>query len=82
MAKYVPDANIIINGLLTRLVEGELADSEIVVANAVVAQLERQAKLGKDSGLSGLAELRRLQELAEQGKIKLSFAENVQALSK
>ena len=74
MAKYVPDANIIINGFLTRLVEGELAGSEIVVANAVVAQLEHQAKLGKDSGLSGLAELRHLQELAEQGKIKLSFA--------
>lgn len=74
MAKYAPDANIVINGFLTRLVEGELAGSEIVVANAVVAQLEHQAKLGKDSGLSGLAELRRLQELAEQGKIKLSFA--------
>jgi ATPase len=73
MEKYVPDASIIINGFLTRLVERELAASEIIVANAVIAQLEHQAKLGKDSGLSGLAELRRLQELAEQGRIKLSF---------
>jgi ATPase len=73
MVKYVPDTSVIINGYLTRLAEGELADEEIVVSNAVVAQLEYQAKMGKDSGLSGLTELRRLKGLAAQGKAKLSF---------
>lgn len=74
MVKYVPDASVITNGFLTRLVEGELAGSEIIVANAVVSQFEHQAKLGKDLGLSGLAELRHIQELAGEGKVKLSFA--------
>lgn len=74
MVKYVPDASIITNGFLTRLIEGELAGSEIIVANAVVSQFEYQAKLGKDLGLSGLAELRHIQELAGEGKVKLGFA--------
>jgi len=74
MVKYVPDASVITNGFLTRLVEGELAGSEIIVANAVVSQFEHQAKMGKDLGLSGLAELRHIQELAGGGKVKLSFA--------
>jgi len=74
MVKYVPDASVITNGFLTRLVEGELAGSEIIVANAVVSQFEHQAKMGKDLGLGGLAELRHIQELAGEGKVKLSFA--------
>ncbi|HID60304.1 MAG TPA: ATPase [Hadesarchaea archaeon] len=73
MTKYVPDASVIINGFLKRLAEGELVGSEILVPNAVVAQIEYQAKQSRDSGLIGLAELGHLQKSSNERGIKLSF---------
>lgn len=71
---YVPDTSVVVDGRVTRLVEGgELRDCEIIVPNLVVAELEHQANSGKDSGYSGLAELRRLRNLADEGRVKLSF---------
>ena len=71
---YVPDTSVIIDGRVTRLVEsGKLRDCEIVVPNLVVAELEYQANLGKDSGFSGLAELRHLRKLADEGKVNVSL---------
>jgi len=75
MAKIcVPDTSVVIDGRVTRLIEsGELRDCEVLVPNLVVAELEHQANLGKDSGFSGLTELRRLRELANEGKVKFSL---------
>jgi ATPase len=74
MKSYVPDASTLIDGHLTRLVKsGELQGCRIVVPNAVVAQLEQEARLGKDSGFSGLAELRRLKQFSDEGRIKLEL---------
>ncbi len=75
MAKvYVPDTSAVIDGHTTRLLKsGELRDCEIVVPNLVIAELEHQANLGKDSGFSGLAELRRLKELTDQKEVKLTL---------
>lgn len=71
---YVPDTSVVIDGRVAHLIEsGELRDCEVVVPNLVVAEIEHQANLGKDSGFSGLAELRRLRELANEGKVKLSL---------
>lgn len=74
MRKYVPDETTIINGRVTQLVEaGELKGSEIALPRIISAELEHRAGLGRDSGFSGLAELRRLREFAEEGVIELSF---------
>jgi len=71
---YVPDLSAIVNGRITPLVdEGKLESGEIRVPNAVVAELERQAGLGRDSGFGGLEELERLRSLADAGRIKLTF---------
>jgi ATPase len=70
---YVADTSVIVDGRITRLIEsGELQECEAIVPNLVLAELEYQANLGKDSGFSGLAEMKRLRELASQGKLKLS----------
>lgn len=73
MVKYVPDVSVIINGFLRRLACDELTGGEVLVPNAVVAQLEYQAKLSRDSGLIGLAELGRLQKSSDERGIRLSF---------
>ncbi len=72
---YVVDTSVVVDGRISRMVEGgELRDCEIVVPQAVLAELEHQANSGRDSGFSGLAELRRLREFADQGRVRLSFA--------
>lgn len=71
---YVPDVSTIVNGRITRLVEsGELERGEIVIPNVILAELEHRASLGKDSGFSGLAEIKRLKGFAEDGVVSLSF---------
>ncbi len=72
---YVPDLSTVINGKITRTVEtSEIAGSEIVVPRVIFAELEHRASLGKDSGYSGLAELRNLEEFMEEGRINLTFS--------
>ncbi|MEM3421506.1 MAG: hypothetical protein QW315_04525, partial [Candidatus Hadarchaeum sp.] len=74
MKSYVPDTSALMDAHLTRLVKsGELQGCRILVPKVVVAQLEHEAKLGKDSGFSGLAELRRLKQFSEEGKIELEL---------
>ncbi|MFH1821416.1 MAG: PINc/VapC family ATPase [Methanobacteriota archaeon] len=71
---YVPDTSALIDAHLScLLISGELQDCEVLLPNLVFAEIEHQAKLGKDSGYSGLAELRRLKELADQNKVKLKL---------
>ncbi|MDI3502137.1 MAG: ATPase [Archaeoglobi archaeon] len=72
--KVVPDTSVIVDGRITEMVErGELEGATIVVPEAVVAELENQANQGKETGFNGLAELNRLREMSEEGKIKLEY---------
>ncbi len=73
--KVVPDTSAIINGSISQLVEqGKLKGAEIIIHHATVAELEVQANEGKDTGLVGLEELKRLRKLAREGKITLRYA--------
>ena len=76
MTKYVPDASVIINGLLRRMAKSELTGAEVLIPNAVVAQMEYQAKQGKDSGLIGLTELGHLQRSSAEYGFKVSLIGN------
>jgi ATPase len=70
----VPDTSVVIDGRVSAKIKaGELQGRRIVVPEAVVAELEAQANHGRDIGLRGLEELRRLSEMAKAGKIELEY---------
>ncbi|MDD1754343.1 MAG: PINc/VapC family ATPase [Methanothrix sp.] len=70
----VPDTSVVIDGRVSAKIKaGELQGRRIVVPEAVVAELEAQANHGRDIGLRGLEELRKLSELAKSGKIELEY---------
>ncbi len=70
----VPDTSVVIDGRVSsRIKSGELQGRRIVVPEAVVAELEAQANHGREIGLRGLEELRKLSELAKMGKIELEY---------
>jgi len=72
--KVVPDTSVIVDGRITEMIErGELEGATIVVPEAVVAELENQANQGRETGFNGLAELNRLREMSEEGRIKLEY---------
>ncbi|MFO8109916.1 MAG: PINc/VapC family ATPase [Thermoplasmata archaeon] len=71
--KVVPDTSVIVDGRITRLVRDELECAEIVIAEAVLAELEAQANMGRETGVSGLKELAVLREMHEKNQIKLTF---------
>jgi len=70
----VPDTSVVIDGRVSAKIKaGELKGRRIVVPEAVVAELEAQANHGRDIGLRGLDELRKLSDLAKAGKIELEY---------
>jgi len=72
--KKVTDTSVIVDGRITALIrEGEFKGDEIVVPEAVVAELEAQANRGKKTGFNGLEELRALRHDDDEGLIHLSF---------
>ena len=72
--KIVTDTSVIVDGRVTQLVEaGELKDADILIPEAVIAELEHQANEGKESGFNGLNEIVELQHLHKEGKIRLHF---------
>ncbi|HOT07575.1 MAG: putative KH and PIN-domain containing protein [Methanosaeta sp. PtaB.Bin039] len=75
MVQYlVPDTSVVIDGRVSaRVKTGGLSGKRVVVPEAVVAELEAQANHGRETGIKGLEELRRLSELAKAGKIELEY---------
>jgi len=70
----VPDTSVVIDGRLsTKIKSGEFLGKRVVIPEAVVAELEAQANHGRDIGIKGLEELRRLSEFAKSGKIELEY---------
>ncbi|MBI4399414.1 Flp pilus assembly complex ATPase component TadA [Candidatus Micrarchaeota archaeon] len=70
MKVIVTDTSVIIDGRITQLIKkGEFKGARVIVPNAVLAELEHQANLGKEIGFAGLAEVRELNELGKQGVI-------------
>ncbi len=72
--KLVPDTSVVIDGRITGLIDnGEYNGAQIIIPEAVVAELESQANQGREIGFSGLTELQELCKLAEQGVISIEF---------
>ena len=73
--KVVPDTSVIINGALSRLIEsGKLSECELIIPIAVIDELQAQASRGRDIGLKGLEELRRIRALAEERGLVIKFS--------
>lgn len=76
MMRIVPDTSVIIEGLLSkRISKGEFKELTILVHEAVVAELENQASKGREEGIVGLDELKKLQQLVDENKkIRIEFS--------
>src|SRR3989344_3732679 len=72
--RIVPDTSVIIEGLLSeKLRQNHIKSSEIIIHEAVIAELEHQANLGKAIGFLGLDEIKRIKKLSTEKQFELSF---------
>ena len=72
--KIVPDTSVIIEGLLSEKIrQNQLKSNEIIIHEAVIAELEHQANLGKAIGFLGLDEIKRIKMLSTDKQFELSF---------
>lgn len=74
LKKVVFDTSAIIDGKIVELAEkGELDGSEVIIPEIVVGELQAQASRGREIGFTGLAEIKKLRDIAEKHKIDLRF---------
>ena len=74
LEKLVPDTSVIIEGLLSdKLRNNHIKANEIIIHEAVIAELEHQANLGKAIGFLGLDEIKRIKKLSTEKGFELSF---------
>src|SRR3989338_1632919 len=72
--RIVPDTSIIIEGFLSdKLSHGHFKVNEIIVHEAVIAELEHQANEGKAIGFLGLDELKRIKEISVKNNFGMIF---------
>ena len=75
LRRIVPDTSAVIEGTICKIIsENNLDYPEIIIPEAVVAELEYQRNEGRLIGKIGLKQLKNLQKLADEGKIAISFA--------
>jgi len=69
--KLIPDTSVIIEGLLSKkIIKREIKAGAIIIHEAVIAELEHQANLGKAIGFLGLDEIKRLKELDQNFELR------------
>ena len=74
MKNIVPDTSAVIIGAVSDLIEnGDFDYPEIIVPEAVVCELEHQANANRAEGRKGLEELKKLQEMQDDGELAISF---------
>ncbi|MBL7002284.1 MAG: Flp pilus assembly complex ATPase component TadA [Nitrosopumilus sp.] len=65
MSKIVADTSVIINGqLIARIESGSIRNSEIIIPQAVLDELQSQASSKKKQGFVGLEKIQKLKELS------------------
>jgi len=73
-SKLVPDTSVIIEGLLSKKIEKhQLKPEQILVHEAVMAELESQANKNRETGYLGLEEIKKLRVLSEKHNFKVIF---------
>ncbi len=75
ITRIASDTSAIIDGAISsRIKSGDYAGVQIIIPEAVVAELEAQANRGLEIGYKGLEELQELRRLATYGIIELVFS--------
>jgi ATPase len=73
LEKIVPDTSVIIDGLLSKKIESkDLKIDEIIIHEAILAELEHQANEGRSIGHIGLDEIEKIRLLAKTFELKFS----------
>lgn len=74
LKRIVPDTSAVIEGTISKIInEKEIDYPEVIIPEAVIAELEYQTNNGRSIGQNGLNELKKLQKLADNGTIAISF---------
>ncbi len=74
MSKIVLDTSIVINGQIIKLVESDIVnDSEVIIPEAVIDELQSQASQNKEQGFVGLEEIKKLQDISGAHGLKIIF---------
>ncbi len=75
--KLVPDTSVVIEGIISKqIVAKELKPKIIIFHEAVMAELEAQANRGRETGLLGLEEVKKLREMSKKYKFAVEFKGN------
>jgi len=70
----VPDTSVIIEGILSKKIEKkELECKELIIHEAVLAELEHQANNNIETGFLGLEEIKKLLEVSKNHRFKISY---------
>ncbi|OWP57014.1 MAG: ATPase [Thermoplasmatales archaeon B_DKE] len=69
---YVPDTSVIVDGRFTAFISSR-EGSHVILAEAMLAEVEHQANDGRSIGFAGLEELKSLRSMAEEGRIYLDL---------
>ena len=72
--KVVPDTSVVVEGVLSKMVDkNELNVKQVIIHEAVLAELESQANKNRETGHLGLEEVEKLRSLASKKKFKVVF---------
>ncbi len=72
--KITTDTCVIIDGRITELInDGKIENSELIIPEAVVAELEAQANKGREIGYLGIEELTKICDLSKKHNIKITY---------
>ncbi len=69
--KLIPDTSVLVEGLVSKKIkEKELEIGSVIIHEAVIAELEHQANLGKAMGFIGLDEIKSIRGLAKDFELR------------
>ncbi len=74
MSKIVVDTSVIINGqLITQVESGNIQNSEIIIPQAVIDELQSQASQKKEQGYVGLEEIKKIKDISSNFGLEISI---------
>ncbi|MBI4393408.1 MAG: Flp pilus assembly complex ATPase component TadA [Euryarchaeota archaeon] len=70
----VPDTSVIVDGRITLMLQrGDIKNADVLIHEAVIAELEYQANQGRETGFNGLDELIKIQQLKDAAGVRIEF---------
>ncbi len=66
---YVPDTSVIVDGRFYSFITSKKGESRIILAEAMLAEVEHQANEGRSIGFAALEELKKIRDLSNDGSV-------------